>query len=747
MDAGRLSEVEHRGLGYHLPFVALVVITALFSATAMVQAPDTWTALACGRHIAAHGVDDRDPFSFDSRPPAAAALPPGASWWQRLAARWHPTGWINQNWLSHLILYETVRTFGFDALFLARFLIYGVVALCLVLAQRARGVGLAPACVSTSVALAVARWLLEIRPQDFTHLCVALELLILALAWRRGPRVLWALVPLLVVWSNLHGGFIYGFIVLIVFAVADAWRRRGGRGSDPHAPRLRDTALVVLVALAGCVVASPYHLANLTHPLVISVSANAALWRLVDEWHSPFESGASVQEPGVRFFIGFLVVVAATGATWWFLRSRHREAPQGARRRGSTAAGRPEVGAHLPWLAVAVVTLLLAVQSRRFIPLAAFSSAPLLGGWFDEIAHTWPARAGADPARGRRRRSVAAAAAGLLALVLAGFWGWRFVGAYLRPWPHSLGTVSMFDRMAWTFRRGSDAGRFITDNQIEGRMFDSWVDGGFLSWCETPDPLTGEIPLELLIDGRAQGAYTVETLLRYLETRSAGPVGARVARDQRQPSAEELEAMALWTDARLKEERIWVVLLPEDDAQTGIMKALGARPNWQIAFLAPDHVLFADTDDPRGRALVAGVLDGSTRFPDELSRHLTRASLLFRRGDPASARTALAEAVAAYDAEPVPLALQTARRASAYPELAPEVRAFFRRVLDDYEQRRERYRRENGFLVRNGAAIVAATYLRDVTRNEGSSAEADRFESTLEALQRERSESWSRALW
>ena len=25
---------------------------------------------------------------------------------------WHPTGWINQNWLTHVIFYELVEKFG-----------------------------------------------------------------------------------------------------------------------------------------------------------------------------------------------------------------------------------------------------------------------------------------------------------------------------------------------------------------------------------------------------------------------------------------------------------------------------------------------------------------------------------------------------------------------------------------------------------------------------------------------------------
>src|SRR5512141_180761 len=98
------------------PFVALALLAALYCGTGMVQAVDTWWGLAAGRRIASHGVSDADPFTFTARASAASALSPSASTWQRLAAWAHPSGWINQNWLTHLLLYELTAAFGMNAL-------------------------------------------------------------------------------------------------------------------------------------------------------------------------------------------------------------------------------------------------------------------------------------------------------------------------------------------------------------------------------------------------------------------------------------------------------------------------------------------------------------------------------------------------------------------------------------------------------------------------------------------------------
>src|SRR3989304_5987547 len=146
-----------------LPFVLLAIVCALYAATATVRAADTWTALACGRHIVAHGVNDTDPFSFNSRPPAAAALSPKASWWGRASARWHPTGWINQNWRTHVVLYEAVSHLGYDSLFAVRVLIYFAVAALIWRTMRVQQVSPAGASLAIIAVIVTLRGCLEVR--------------------------------------------------------------------------------------------------------------------------------------------------------------------------------------------------------------------------------------------------------------------------------------------------------------------------------------------------------------------------------------------------------------------------------------------------------------------------------------------------------------------------------------------------------------------------------------------------------
>lgn len=729
-----------------LPFAVLAAIAALYAATAMVQAPDTWIGLACGRQIAAHGVNDTDPFSFNSRPSASAALPSNAPWLARVAARWHPTGWINQNWLTHLILYEAVSVLGYDSLFALRVLVYLGVAALLWGTIRVQGAGAAAASLALLAAMATMRGYLEMRPQDFTNLLVGAELLILALAIRGKLRVLWALVPVIVLWCNLHGGFVFAFMMLAAFAAAAALGRRWpGRLAAPEAAWLRTTAAVAGVSLAGTVLLNPYHLSNLTHPLEVSVGPNAPLWQSVEEWRPIFEGGVATAEQ-VRFLVFLIVVVAAGAALLWSWQSGFAAPPPDGRKGARREQPKAGPALDLVMVFIAGLAVVMAIKSRRFIPIACICATPLvaqgLAAFGDLVGRVLPTSGRPD----RWERSLALGA-GALALALGALWGWRFIQVYVRPWPHAAGPASLFSRVTWDHRRGFDVCRFIRENGLEGRMYNIWVEGGTLEWCQQPDPATGRTPLQVFIDGRAQGAFPLSAMLRYLALEGGGPTGLTAGIDGRVMSREETVAAGAWLDARLKEEGVAVALIPEEDSTKPIMRGLLTRENWQVAFLAPYHVLFVNVDTPRGRAVAEGVFTGTTRFPDESSRHLTRAYNLFRKADLESARRALDDAIRAYSSRPAALAVQTARRAAAYPELAPSLDEFARGIVADYERNVERYLGENGFLERNGAAIVAAVYLRDAAREHGRAQEASSLDAAIERMDRARERVWGRAYW
>ncbi len=212
---------------------AAMLIFSGYACTRMVAAGDTWVAMACGRHFVNHGVDTVEPFSVNSHkagptPEQVKTWPAWAQWITNKVGLetvkyWHPTGWVNQNWLTHVIFYKLTTALGseanpyYDALVLWKFGIYIIAAVCLYYTARIYGVHPALAAVSVCFAMVIGRTFFDIRPAGFSNLLVAVLILILALASYKNVLYVWLLVPLVIFWSNVHGGYIYAFIVLIPF--------------------------------------------------------------------------------------------------------------------------------------------------------------------------------------------------------------------------------------------------------------------------------------------------------------------------------------------------------------------------------------------------------------------------------------------------------------------------------------------------------------------------------------------------
>src|SRR4029077_15820310 len=77
---------------------------------------------------------------------------------------------------------------------------------------------------------------MEFRPQLFTFALLAATLAILARHNYSRAAPLWVLVPIMAVWANLHGGFIMGLAVIVLYAATtsiDDFMRGAGlqRGS------------------------------------------------------------------------------------------------------------------------------------------------------------------------------------------------------------------------------------------------------------------------------------------------------------------------------------------------------------------------------------------------------------------------------------------------------------------------------------------------------------------------------------
>ncbi len=222
---------------------------------------DEWWHLKTGQWIWQHGgLPTNDIFTYTGE-----------------AMRWH-----NHEWLSQLGFYGAFRLgeiAGADGLLgLILFKALVVVAafyLVAMLAGQRLGSRLGSvACVIALVAADISRRTIHPRPPIFSYLLFALFLLMLY-AWKRKriqSRTLWLLVPLTVLWANLHGMVLLSFVAVGAFAAGeflentrtwwhDRWAGEKTTWRDiVNRPFLFLCGLTVALIIAAMAQPSGYHL-------------------------------------------------------------------------------------------------------------------------------------------------------------------------------------------------------------------------------------------------------------------------------------------------------------------------------------------------------------------------------------------------------------------------------------------------------------------------------------------------------
>ena len=165
---------------------------------------DFWWHLRTGKYIVArHSLPVPEPFAYTT---SVAVAYPGEEQVRHFN--------LTHEWLSQVLIYTTYAVAGFPGIVLARAVL--LASLCGwagFLAARLSAnfyAGIAAACAAASVFTAFA----ADRPGVVSFLGVAVFVSLLEL--RRGW---WALPPLALLWSNCHGGFLLGWVVLLAYSV------------------------------------------------------------------------------------------------------------------------------------------------------------------------------------------------------------------------------------------------------------------------------------------------------------------------------------------------------------------------------------------------------------------------------------------------------------------------------------------------------------------------------------------------
>jgi hypothetical protein len=232
-------------------------------------------------------------------------------------------------------------------------------------------------------------------------------------------RPSWLVIPLFLVWANLHSGFTLGLVALAIVLAPQLFSA---------GQRLR-AMLIGASAVLVCLINPNLH-HTLTQPLLYAFETESP-FMTIGEWLGPFEPGG-IRSPLYPWAIG-LFVAALLYRLW------RRERPQ-----------------DWPMMGLGVLTLAMSLQSRRFVPFFALAmtlvATPLLARVVEPVV-----------------RRVPQVVPPLAALVLG--------VALLWPYPQR---SYAFHYMTGEYAFPAETVDFIEQNGVEGKVFSYWPWGGYL---------------------------------------------------------------------------------------------------------------------------------------------------------------------------------------------------------------------------------------------------------------------------
>lgn len=419
---------------------ALILFVIVIADARQSSDPDLWGHVLWGRELLAHGLLPRgNPYSYSA---------PGYLW-------------LRHEWLSEVLMGALFNLFGPLGLKLLKFACTAGTISFIVLAMSETE---APAFVQAPILLVVALILLpamQFRPQLFDFLALSVIVALLSRHNWRGSAPLWIAIPLVAVWSNLHGGFFIGIVVIGVYGaavlLADIVAGRSPR---------RGLGVIAITAAAAASTLCTFLIppARDTWYTLIRSIANPMTHYAIEDWKPLIAALTSAPGGSVAqkyFAVVLLFFVAAVVAV----------------------VLKPN-GGDLPLIAVGALLLAAAFAAERNIPIAAIAIAPLFAHHLGLLV---------------RRREVSTAPA-----------------ASAREVPHAGRLVMevLIVVMAIAFARrdgvltpGIDAKgnpvqaiEFMKDHGLEGNVLAQYTWGQYVIWHGAPG-------MKVFIDSRYDLAY------------------------------------------------------------------------------------------------------------------------------------------------------------------------------------------------------------------------------------------------
>jgi hypothetical protein len=405
----------------------LIIAFALLMAIEKVHNNDIWWHLKTGQWILETGtIPVTDPFTFTT---------PGAAW-------------IPHYWLSDVLFAAVFHVSGVGGLILFKALIVAAAFFIIYRLMIGQGVNLLAAVALVMLAVFIGHFRFLLRPHVFMFLLSAAFFGILsARGSRRNLKLLW-LLPLMLLWVNLHGSFFLG-LVLTGCLLADkllttGYRRLRKKDADAKWPAF---LMLVFALLGGITLLNPFG-PNLIRWIITDFALKNITYAFQVEEHMALTWG----EHPLYWSLMFATAVSF---------------PLAYRR------------ARLFHLLVFAATSFLAIRGVRFVALAAILQALILGYNLQALLDRTPGQ------RWRSRFGLQA----VMAIVLLAVGGTLIFKRSFADY-----TVHRFGLGINETRFPQAALQYLRELNPEGNIYNSWPFGGYLLW-ELPER-------KIFLDGR-----------------------------------------------------------------------------------------------------------------------------------------------------------------------------------------------------------------------------------------------------
>lgn len=419
----------------------LFFVSLFFFFSVPISDPDFWWHIATGKWMfQEQSLPLADPFSFVT-PPGNESL---------------RTDFIlKQYWLSQIIFYGVYETMGFIGIVILRSLLFTALFFILYrLMYRSGTSHIIALLITYSAVMAIANEIQYIgdRPQMWTSF-FSVVIIVLLDAMNRGKR--WASVVLpfiMLLWSNMHGGFILGMVIIGIYLVVGI--------ADKLWPARFIISSIIALLLSGCNPGGYKALAAFA-PFLTGSGINDMYRESISEGQSIFRHARLTAIPRMLPYLTSLCILSIISffpliSRWKTLRKEK--------------------------IILYVSSCIMGFVAIRFIFFYVIVAAWITATNLGSIAALFR-----DKHPGFQRIAVMKAVTVVTLLMVFAASGRLFAASIENS---ALLTGQMYeDRLEGTVG-------FIKDKHIRGRIFNDHNDGGYFIWRLYPD-------VKVFIDGRS----------------------------------------------------------------------------------------------------------------------------------------------------------------------------------------------------------------------------------------------------